>query len=211
MRRYDSGYRLLKDAIDSGTLGAPLMIHAAHRNPTVPDSYETPMAINDTLIHELDVLRWLLHEDYRSAQVLFPRKSRFAHEGLRDPQVILLETVNGVRIDVEVNVNCRYGYDSQCSIVGEEGIANLPEPQSLLVRHEAKLYSEIMMDWKDRFIAAFDTELQEFIDTVETDSLCGPSAWDSLAAAVASDACVQAQESGQVESIELPERPAAYG
>ena len=36
---------------------------------------------------------------------------------------MLLETAKGVRIDVEVFVNCRYGYDIQCQVVGEEGIA----------------------------------------------------------------------------------------
>ena len=35
MRRYDTGYRLLKGIVDAGGIGAPLMVHAAHRNPTV--------------------------------------------------------------------------------------------------------------------------------------------------------------------------------
>ena len=124
------------------------------------------MAIYDTLIHELDVLRWLLGEDYVSAQVIFPRKSRYALEHLADPQIALLETSGGVRIDVEIFVNCQYGYDIQCSVVGETGIANLPEPESLLIRHDAKLYSRVLTDWKQRFVTAFDAELQEFIDAV---------------------------------------------
>ncbi|WP_020409278.1 Gfo/Idh/MocA family protein [Hahella ganghwensis] len=69
MRPFDSGYRLLKKAIDAGEIGTPLMIHAAHRNPTVPETYITPMAIHDTLIHELDVFRWLLEDDYKTAQI----------------------------------------------------------------------------------------------------------------------------------------------
>jgi len=32
MRRYDPGYAEMKRVIDSGELGAPLMIHACHRN-----------------------------------------------------------------------------------------------------------------------------------------------------------------------------------
>ena len=72
MRRYDAGYRMLKQVVDS-EIGQPLMVHAAHRNPTVPEQYVTPMAIHDTLIHEIDVFRWLLDDDYVSAQVVFPR------------------------------------------------------------------------------------------------------------------------------------------
>lgn len=210
MRRYDSGYLLMKEALDSNRLGAPLMVHAAHRNARVPEAYVTPMAIHDTLIHELDVFRWLLDDDYVTAQVVFPRKTRHAHSKVADPQVVLLETGKGVRIDVEVFVNCQYGYDIQCSIVGEEGIANLPEPQSLQFRQNAKLSTDILVDWKQRFIDAFDVELQEFINSVQAEAISGPSSWDGYAAAIAGDACVKAQESGQIEPVTMPVRPDFY-
>ncbi|MGQ0332926.1 Gfo/Idh/MocA family protein [Halomonas elongata] len=210
MRRYDSGYRMMKEAIDGGRLGEALMIHAAHRNPEVPERYVTPMAIHDTLIHELDTFRWLLDDDYRSAQVVFPRKTRHAHSKVADPQIVMLETVKGVRIDVEVFVNCQYGYDIQCDVVGEEGIARLPEPQSLKFRQAGQLSNEILQDWKRRFSDAFDMELQSFIDGVAARCIEGPSSWDGYAAAIAGDVCVQAQESGAIEAIEMPERPSFY-
>ncbi|WP_110649068.1 Gfo/Idh/MocA family protein [Salinicola peritrichatus] len=210
MRRYDSGYQLMKEAIDANRLGEPLMIHAAHRNPTVPERYVTPMAIHDTLIHELDTFRWLLDDDYATAQVVFPRKTRHAHSKVEDPQIVLLETIQGVRIDVEVFVNCQYGYDIQCDVIGEEGIAHLPEPQSLTFRQAGQHSNEVLQDWKKRFGDAFDVELQAFIDGVANGTVDGPSSWDGYAAAIASDACVKAQESGQIESIEMPDRPAFY-
>jgi len=80
MRRYDKGYVELKKHIEAGTYGEPLMLHCAHRNPDVPESYNTPMAVENTMIHEIDVLRWLLGENYTSAEVKFPRKSRFSQE-----------------------------------------------------------------------------------------------------------------------------------
>ncbi len=210
MRRYDSGYLLLKQALDSRALGEPLIIHAAHRNPTVPEAYVTPMAIHDTLIHELDVFRWLLDDDYVSAQVVFPRKSRHAHSKVADPQIVMLETSKGIRIDAEIFVNCQYGYDIQCSVVGEEGVANLPEAQSLLYRKGAKHSTDILMDWKKRFIEAFDVEVQTFINDVQSGGLSGPTSWDGFAAAVAGDACVKAQESGAIEAINMPVRPDFY-
>lgn len=210
MRRYDSGYRMMKEAIDGNRLGEPLMVHAAHRNPDVPERYVTPMAIHDTLIHELDTFRWLLDDDYKSAQVVFPRKTRHAHSQVADPQIVLLETVKGVRIDVEVFVNCKYGYDIQCDVMGEEGVVRLPEPQSLQFRQAGQLSNEILMDWKKRFGDAFGVELQAFIDGVAKGELSGPSSWDGYAAAITGDVCVKAQESGAIEPIEMPERPAFY-
>lgn len=209
MRRYDAGYRMLKKVVDSD-IGAPLMVHAAHRNPAVPDAYVTPMAIHDTLIHEIDVLRWLLNDDYVSAQVVFPRATSHSHSKLRDPQIVLLETAKGVRIDVEVFVNCRYGYDIQCQVVGEEGLANLPEPMTIVTRKDAKLQNTILTDWKDRFIDSYDVELQDFIDAAAKVTVSGPGSWDGYVAAVTSDACVSAQESGAIVPITLPVRPALY-
>jgi len=210
MRRYDAGYRLLKRVVDS-SIGVPLMVHAAHRNPSVPEAYVTPMAIHDTLIHEIDVFRWLLNDDYVSTQVVYPRVTTKSHSKLRDPQIILLETAKGVRIDVEVFVNCQYGYDIQCQVVGEEGLANLPEPMAIQMRKDASLQTPIMTDWKQRFIDSYDVELQDFINAAASGTASGPSSWDGYVAAITADACVMAQEqSGSIIPIELPVRPALY-
>jgi myo-inositol 2-dehydrogenase/D-chiro-inositol 1-dehydrogenase len=200
----------LKKVITDGEIGEPLMLHCAHRNPTVPENYNTEMAITNTLIHELDVLRWLTSDDYKSVQVVFPRVTAKAHSHLKDPQIVLFETQKGVRIDVEIFVNCAYGYDIQCEVVGEEGIARLPEPSSVQLRKQAKLSNTILVDWKDRFIEAYDVELQAFINDVKAGQLTGPSAWDGFAASVAADACIKAQKSGAIEPIEMPARPAFY-
>lgn len=210
MRRYDAGYLALKAAVQQHT-GAPILVHAAHRNPAVPEAYVTPMAIHDTMIHEIDVFRWLLDDDYVSARVLYPRNAARSHSKLRDPQVVVLETKKGVLIDVEIFVNCQYGYDIQCEVVGEDGTARLPEPMSVAMRLDAKRQSSILTDWKDRFVASYDVELQDFINAAAKGGATGPSSWDGYAAAVTSDACVQAQESaGQAVAIELPARPALY-
>ncbi|HEI8868569.1 MULTISPECIES: Gfo/Idh/MocA family protein [Gammaproteobacteria] len=211
MRPYDQGYRALKQVLTSGQIGEPLMLHCAHRNPTVGEAYTTDMAITDTLIHEIDVLRWLLDDDYVSVQVVFPRKTSKAFAHLKDPQIVLFETAKGTRIDVEIFVNCQYGYDIQCEVVGETGIAKLPEPSSIQLRSSAKLSNEILMDWKERFIDAYDVELQGFINDVLAGQLQGPSAWDGYAAAVTADACVAAQLSGEIVPVTLPTRPSFYG
>ncbi len=210
MRRYDAGYVALKQAVEQHT-GAPILVHAAHRNPAVPEAYVTPMAIHDTMIHEIDVFRWLLNDDYVSARVLYPRNAARSHSKLRDPQVVVLETKKGVLIDVEIFVNCAYGYDIQCEVVGEDGTAKLPEPMAIEMRLGAKRQNRILTDWKDRFVASYDVELQDFIGAAAQGTATGPSSWDGYAAAVTSDACVKAQESnGQAVAIELPARPALY-
>lgn len=211
MRRYDSGYVQLKEVLENKEIGEPLMIRAAHRNPTVDENYTTEMAAVDTLVHEIDALHWLIDDDYKSVQVTFPRKTKHALPHLQDPQIFNIETMNGVAISVEVFVNCQYGYDIQCEVIGEDGIAKLPEVPSVVMRKDGNLSAGILQDWKKRFMDAYDKELQDFMDSIkETGEPNGPTAWDGYIAAVTTDACAKAQQSGEKEAIELQEKPAFY-
>jgi myo-inositol 2-dehydrogenase/D-chiro-inositol 1-dehydrogenase len=142
--------------------------------------------------------------------VFTPRKTRHTHAKLDDPIIVVLRTKGGVHIDGEVFVNCRYGYDIQCQVVGEEGIANLPEPESVLLRREGRLSTAIGQDWKMRFIDSYDVELQDWIKAATTGKISGPSAWDGYFAAVTADACLEAKRTGETASIVTPPRPAFY-
>lgn len=210
MRRYDAGFRAIKQVIGSGEIGVPLMAHCAHRNPSVDESYHSAMAAQDTAVHEIDTLRWLLDDEIASAQVLTPRSTshRFAH--LTDPQIMLFETSRGARADVEVFVNCQYGYDIRCEVVGETGTAALPESAGAVVRTDGQWRGGVPGGWPERFGPAFDTEFQEWIDSVAAGAITGPTAWDGYAATVVTDATVEALRSGRVVGIEMKDRPAFY-
>lgn len=211
MRRYDPGYREMKAILSAGEIGTPLMVHCVHRNVSVPERYHSGMAAQDTAVHEIDVLRWLLDDEIVSAQVLTPRATSKRFEHLRDPQFMLFETASGVRIDLEVFVNCQYGYDIQCEVVAEDGVVRLPDPARAVVRRAGTSRSRLPMDWPERFAEAFDVEFQEWIDAVEAGvDPTGPSAWDGYAAAEITDATVRALEGGEVVDVALTERPAFY-
>ncbi|WP_332631375.1 Gfo/Idh/MocA family protein [Halalkalibacter flavus] len=211
MRRYDSGYVQLKQVIDTNEIGEPLMIYAAHRNVAVDESYTNETAVVGTLIHEIDALHWLVGDDYKTVQVLFPKKTKAAHSKLQDPQIFIIESNSGIVMNIEVFVNCKYGYDIQCEIIGEDGIAKLPEFPSVITRKDSKLSTGILTNWKDRFVEAYDIEIQDFMDSViKNGEPEGPSSWDGYIAAVTADACLKAQETGAKEPISLKERPDFY-
>ncbi|MEV6105017.1 Gfo/Idh/MocA family oxidoreductase [Streptomyces sp. NPDC051940] len=210
MRRYDKGYGEMKRIIDAGGIGRPLMMHCAHRNRAVPPGYTTEMAAQDSGVHEIDAARWLLSEEIVSAQVVMPRSTSRRHPHLKDPQFILFETEGGVRIDLEVFVNCQYGYDIQCETVGEEGLLRLPDPAHVELRGSARVGTAIDQEWDDRFSAAFDTELQAWVDSVTAGTATGPTAWDGYAATAVAAATVEAQRTGGVVEVEMVERPAFY-
>ncbi len=210
MRRFDRGYKQMKDVIDSGKIGEPLMLHCIHRNRVPGPKHTTGMSIKNSVIHEIDILRWLLGEDYKSAQVILPKRTKLAKEGLQDPQIILLETQSGVRIDVESFVNCQYGYDVQSEVVGEMGTVRLPDPANVIMRLEGTRSYNIFPDWSDRFIEAYDIELQQWVNAVKDKVVEGPNSWDGYAACITADACTKAREEGIIVPITMPKQPGFY-
>lgn len=217
-RRYDAGYIQLKAAIESNAIGQPLMVHGRHFNPETPDGYITPNVIYETLIHEIDVLHWLIDDDFTTAKVYFPRQTSLVDANkrqLRDPQLAVLETAKGMNVTVELFVNCQYGYEIHCNIIGELGMAELPFPPSVVIRKDASYTTKILSGltgWKERFIDAYDTEFQDFFDHLNAGKApVGASSWDGYLAAITADAAVKSQETGNTELISLPkEKPALY-
>ena len=210
MRRYDAAYRAMKQVVDSGDIGSPLLVHSRHRNPSVPEHYTREMAITDTAVHDFDTVRWLLGEELVSATVLTPRRSRHGGD-LQDPLLMLFETELGALVDVETSVNIRYGYDIQGEVVGEDGTVSLAETSPVLVRRGGTVSGRVPEDWRERFIRAYDVELQEWVDALAAGrGATGPSSWDGYAAAVVSDAAVEALRSGSKVAIDLRDKPDLY-
>lgn len=210
MRRYDPGYRELKAALDAEMIGSPLMVHCRHRNRVPGPQHTSEMNIKNSVIHEIDALRWLLNEEYRSAQVILPRRSRHAGQDLQDPQIVLLETESGTRIDVESFVSCQYGYDVQCEIVGEDGTLSLPDPAAIMTRKSGLRSFAIQQEWSERFVQAYFYEFQEWIASIRSGEILGPTAWDGYVSCVTADACNLARQQGGIVPITLIDRPSLY-
>jgi myo-inositol 2-dehydrogenase/D-chiro-inositol 1-dehydrogenase len=211
MRRYDPGYVAMKAAIDDGSIGTPLLMHCAHRNPAAPPyGFTTDMIISDSSVHEIDIVRWLFGEEIVAANVLTPRRSGRAPDGVQDPLILLLELASGALVDDELFVNARYGYDVRGEVVGETGTVALADVSEVIVRGGNRYGGRVPADWRDRFIRAYDAELQDWLNAVAAGTATGPSAWDGYAAAAVTDAALAALSSGQRTAVTMPEHPDFY-
>ena len=130
MRRYDRAYRVVKAAMDDASIGEPLLAHMVHRNASVPDTFTSDMSMTDSVIHEIDTIRWLFDQEIVATTVVASKPSPLAAGSLRDPQLVLFELTDGAVVNVEVFVNCRYGYDVRCEVVGSEGTVSMDNPST---------------------------------------------------------------------------------
>jgi myo-inositol 2-dehydrogenase/D-chiro-inositol 1-dehydrogenase len=210
VRRYDKGYQQLKEAIDSGKYGLPLLLHCAHRNPSVPESWNDGMTTEKSLVHEMDVLRWLLGEDYSSAEVRYGKSTRRGSASLHDPRILILTTKSGVLIDVESFVNNHNDYDIKCEIVCEDAVLNIPKPCYISVNQGAFTGQAMHTDCYQRFDDAYDDEIRAWIGASKDSLAEGPDAWDGYVCQVTAEAASKAEEAQTIVEIVYEETPALY-
>ena len=217
MRHYDRGYAEMKRIIDSGEIGAPILVKCAHRNVSQGPGFKTENGVTNVAIHEIDICRWLLNDEYEDVQAVKVRQSSNSNKGYDNPQVFLFRTKNGCFVDVEAQVADGYGYDIQCEVVCENGTVKLPDPYAVVRRSRPDVTKDpgetmpIMTDWKARFIEAYDIEFTQWAASINNGGeLKGPSAWDGYVACVAGDALNASRGTGEFFKVNTMEKPEMY-
>jgi myo-inositol 2-dehydrogenase/D-chiro-inositol 1-dehydrogenase len=209
MRRYDPEYLRLKAAVDEGLIGTPLVLHCIHRNPSVPRRYTTRQTLTDTVIHEIDIARWLLGREIVSVALEKPGHQPGESRRLADPLLVRLEAKGGARIDVEVFSNAGYGYDVRCEVLGSRGYVALGPRDHDLVTPETAPEQGFPSDWLTRFRPAYDAEIRNWVESL-TQPRTTASAWDGFAATVVAEGLVRSLQTGHREAVSVGPRPDLY-
>ncbi len=210
MRRFDTEHVALRELISSGDLGRLLLMHCAHRNPSTSPSYTEAMLITDSVVHEFDSVPWLAGERIVSVDVRKPRRNSLAPPGLHEPQLVFIELESGALAIVEINVNAQFGYQVTTEAVMERGVAEIGRTAGLGVWRDARWGGAEHATFKTRFGAAFDVQIQRWVDAVHRGEIDGASAWDGYLAAAACEAGVAAQRTGQRVEVTTIAKPDFY-
>ncbi len=210
MRRFDAGYQSLKELISSNGQGELLGLHCAHRNPEVPESYHNDMLIFDSVVHEIDIVRFLTDSPIKSVEVKAMKRNSNNHEGFNDPILVLLTTQSDVLATVEMNVSVKFGYQVKTEAVFENGIAEIGRTSGMNTWFEGQIGTAEHMSFKTRFAAAYDAQIQRWVNATKRGEIDGPSAWDGYLAAAAVEAGLEALHTGQRVDANYASKPAFY-
>jgi myo-inositol 2-dehydrogenase/D-chiro-inositol 1-dehydrogenase len=217
MRRFDHEYAQLKALLDGGELGRALVLHCAHRNPAVPPTFDSAMVVRDSLVHEVDVTRFLFDEEIASIQILKPAANPSAPDGLADPQIAIMRTASGRHVDVELFVTTGVAYEVRTEVVAEKGSAMIGLDVGLVRKSPPGTWGgQITPGFRERFGQAYDTEFQRWVDAVRGGSATGnytdgPGAWDGYAAAAVCAAGVESLETGLPVEVQMVDRASVQG
>jgi myo-inositol 2-dehydrogenase / D-chiro-inositol 1-dehydrogenase len=209
MRRFDPSYTEMKAVLQSGAIGAPLMLHCIHRNVSAPDWFTSSMAITNSAPHEYDIARWLLGSEFKSISAFRPAGANADKPGA--PVFMVIETVDGKLVNIEVNINAAYGYDVRGELIGENGTVSLRSPVHTETNLGLAQSTSYPADWRPRFAEAYRLQNLAWIKSISTGIPTGANAWDGYMATVIGEAGVSALSSGERTEISFVPRPALYG
>ena len=209
MRRYDQSYVEMKQALADGTIGRILMMHNFHRNVETPAAdFTGAMAITNSAPHEFDVVRHVLNTEYATISAFQPKRS----DARVAPVFMVLETVDGQLVNIEINNNAAYGYDVRAELVGEK--ASIAMNTIAFTRLDSALRSGTGYDadWRGRYAEAYRRQNRAFLRFVETGSFpeIASSAWDGYCSTVVAEAGVKALSQGHKMRIEMIAKPEFY-
>lgn len=210
MRRFDQGYIDLRELIVSGKAGDLLAMNCAHRNPAVPDTYTNTMLIEDSVVHEIDVVRFLTDSPIAAIEVKHPKRNTLSPDHLDEPIFALLYTDSGVLANVEMNVSVQFGYQVKTEAIFQKGIAEIGRTAGLNLWQDGLLSTNEHMSFKTRFAAAYDNQIQRWVNATLQGKIDGPSAWDGYLASAAVTAGVEALTTGKRVEVEYAPKPGFY-
>ncbi len=166
------------------------------------------MAITNSAPHEFDIARFVLDTDYASISVFRPDFRDAGKTGA--PVFMVLKTVDGQLVNVEINNNAAYGYDVRGELVGEKGSVFLRSPVASELHVNLQAITSYAEDWRPRFAEAYRLQNSAWLKSIETGVPVGASAWDGYAATLIAEAGVKSLETSAPVQVSPVPKPSFY-
>jgi myo-inositol 2-dehydrogenase / D-chiro-inositol 1-dehydrogenase len=198
----------MKQTLAKGMIGPALMMHNFHRNVSAPANFTGQMAITNSAPHEFDIARFVLDTEYDSISVFRPDIHDSGKTGA--PVFMVLKTITGQLVNVEINNNAAYGYDVRGELVGQKGSVFLRSPITSELHVNLQAITTYAEDWRPRFAEAYRLQDGAWLKSIETGKPVGASAWDGYAATQIAEAGVQSLERSAPVKIAHVTKPKLY-
>jgi myo-inositol 2-dehydrogenase/D-chiro-inositol 1-dehydrogenase len=204
-RRFDPNFAALKRRLDAGIAGNIELLSVISRDPNPPPVDYVKRSgglFRDMMVHDLDMVRFLLGED--------PIEVHAVGSSLVDPAIgaagdvdtaaVLLKTASGKIAQITNSRRATYGYDQRIEVHGSAGMlraGNLHETTVEFAGKDGLNADPVQNFFLERYADAYRLELAAFVDAVRHGAAPSPSGQDGLKAAELADAATLSAQTGQ--------------
>ena len=190
-----------------------MLVHCVHRNPAVAPTFTSEMIITDTVVHEIDCVRWLLDQEIvRATRVRRAVVGRVARRACAIPSSSCSRPRAAWSSTSRRSSTARYGYDIRCELVGESGTLALAPTATVVARRGGEEAGSVPARLPGALRDGLRARAAGVVggDRRGRGRVGGASAWDGYAATVACEAAVASLHRGEAVDIRLEPKPALY-
>ena len=175
-RRFDANHIRLQQAVESGEIGVPHLLHIVSRDPAPPPIEYIAVSgglMMDMMIHDFDMCRFLLGEVvevFAMGDCMVDQAIGAA--GDIDTAKVMLRFENGVIGSIENSRQAVYGYDQRVEVFGSRGAASSGNLHANAVTFSDgdSVRRDLPMNFfMDRYMDSYAAELAAFVEAIAND------------------------------------------
>ncbi len=176
-RRFDPNFARVRQAVQSGEIGEPHLLHIISRDPAPPPISYIQVSggiFLDMTIHDFDMARFLVGSEivevYTAAAVRVDPAIGAA--GDLDTAVIMLKFANGVIGTIDNSRKAVYGYDQRAEVFGSLGAISTANvyPNQATISTADHIRRDLPLNFfMERYTESYRVEMQAFIDAITQD------------------------------------------
>jgi myo-inositol 2-dehydrogenase/D-chiro-inositol 1-dehydrogenase len=176
-RRFDTNFRRVRQAVERGEIGQPLVLHIVSRDPEPPPIEYIRVSggiFLDMAIHDFDMARYLIGSEVEEvfAQANALSDPIIAEAGDVENAVVMLRFVNGVIGTISNSRHAVYGYDQRVELLGSAGAISTENnyPNTAIISDAHSIHRDLPLHFfVERYTESFIIEMMAFIDAVLRD------------------------------------------
>jgi myo-inositol 2-dehydrogenase/D-chiro-inositol 1-dehydrogenase len=173
-RRFDANYQRVRQAVESGEIGEPHLMHIISRDPGPPPIEYIRVSggiFLDMTIHDFDMARFLIgsevEEVYAAGAVRVDRE--IGEAGDLDTAIITVKFANGVIATIDNSRRAVYGYDQRVEVFGSGGSVSVTNnyPNAATIQTMETVRRDLPLNFfLDRYIDSYLREVDQFLKAV---------------------------------------------
>lgn len=214
-RRFDANFARVRQAIASGEIGEPHLLHIISRDPGPPPIEYVKVSggmFLDMTIHDFDMARFLIGEDVEEvfAAGAVRVDPAIGEAGDLDTALVTLKFKGGALGVIDNSRRAVYGYDQRVEVLGSAGGVTVSNnhPNTTIISDNASVHRDLPLNFfMDRYLDSFLTEMADFVDAVLDDKPTPVTGIDGRAAVALGIAARRSYEENRPVRLDEIEQP----
>ncbi|HEX5689586.1 MAG TPA: inositol 2-dehydrogenase [Roseiflexaceae bacterium] len=198
-RRYDPNHLGVREAVQSGAIGAIELMHLTSRGPKPPPISYVKVSggqFRDQTIHFFDLACWIAGEApvevYATGAALVD--PAIGEAGDVDTSMLIMKLPSGALCHIDNSRRAAYGYDERIEVFGSDGMVQSrrkPVREVSLYTGDKVVSDGLHPGWFERLEPSFGLALDAFVGATEGKATDYPSLLDGLRAQLIAEAATE--------------------